>query len=398
MDVLKVADIKDVGRCITPYFNNSRTCFDSIGVPVIPDVVFGKQSCEQSGDTSTCAPCTIDANALFITFLLNNNDYTNPAAAAWEKDVYENYTQIFNKYFDGDINMDYELHRQIDAAQKEFADKGKVIPLHVDYLAERSISDQLDEQNSQNMFVVIVSYALMFIYISIALGFFPSFIHTRFLLGLSGILIVVSSLLVSIGIVLYAGMGLSLISTEVVPFLILAIGVDNMFIIARAEREAPPQIVTIENRVAYGMGRIGPSIFTAAFCEFLAFIIGMLTDVPALSQFCLVAALAVVADFILQVTAFTAVLTLDTKRIQQNRFDICPCFKRDRKVGHRKEFVKRFFKNCYIPCISHWVSKVAVAVFTVFFFTFGVLGCINIGLGMNQLVDLIDGSDTFKYF
>lgn len=155
----------------------------------------------------------------------------------------------------------------------------------------------------------------MFVYISIALGFFPSFIHTRFLLGLSGILIVVSSLLVSIGIVLYAGWSLSLISTEVVPFLILAIGVDNMFIIARAEREAPPQIVSIENRVAFGMGRIGPSIFTAAFCEFLAFIIGMLTDVPALSQFCLVAALAVITDFVLQITTFTAVLTLDSKRI-----------------------------------------------------------------------------------
>ena len=124
----------------------------------------------------------------------------------------------------------------------------------------------------------------------------------------------------------------------------------------------------------------------------------MLTDVPALSQFCLVAALAVITDFILQITAFTAALTLDGKRIQQNRYDICPCFKRDRVVGHRKEWVKRAFKSCYIPCISHTISKIAVGVFAVFLFTFGVLGCTNIGLGMNQLVDLIDGSDTFKYF
>ena len=89
-----------------------------------------------------------------------------------------------------------------------------------------------------------------------------------------------------------------------------------MFIIARAEREAPPEIDRIQDRVAYGMGKIGPSIFTAAFCEFLAFIIGMLTDVPALSQFCLVAALAVVVDFILQITTFVAVLTLDGRRIK----------------------------------------------------------------------------------
>ena len=56
--------VKDVARCITPLFKNSRTCFDSIGVPVIPDVVFGKKSCEDTPDASTCTPCSIKANAL----------------------------------------------------------------------------------------------------------------------------------------------------------------------------------------------------------------------------------------------------------------------------------------------------------------------------------------------
>lgn len=111
LNVLKEADVKEVARCITPYFNNSRTCFDSIGVPVIPDVVFGRKSCEPVVNGTTCSPCTIDANALFVTFLLNNNDYTNPAAASWEKHVYENYTQIFNGYFDGNINMMFKIHR-----------------------------------------------------------------------------------------------------------------------------------------------------------------------------------------------------------------------------------------------------------------------------------------------
>lgn len=81
---------------------------------MIPDVVFGKKICVEEPDSTTCSPCNINATALFVTFLLNNNDYTNPAAAAWEKDVYENFTQIFNGYFDGNVNMDYELHRLIN--------------------------------------------------------------------------------------------------------------------------------------------------------------------------------------------------------------------------------------------------------------------------------------------
>lgn len=75
---------------------------------------------------------------------------------------------------------------------------------------------------------------LMFIYISIALGEFPSAVHNSFLLGFGGILIVAFSMIGSIGLVSYMGVGMTMISGEVIPFLILAIGVDNMFIIVHA--------------------------------------------------------------------------------------------------------------------------------------------------------------------
>ena len=89
-----------------------------------------------------------------------------------------------------------------------------------------------------------------------------------------------------------------MISAEVVPFLILAIGVDNMFLITRAEKQVPDEIVENKYRIAFALKEIGPSIFVAAFCEALAFFIGMQTDIPALSSFCLVAGLAVITDFV----------------------------------------------------------------------------------------------------
>jgi Niemann-Pick C1 protein len=140
-----------------------------------------------------------------------------------------------------------------------------------------------------------------------------------------------------------------MISAEVVPFLILAIGVDNMFLISRAERNVPANVVDMELRVAYALKEIGPSIFTAAFCEALAFFIGMLTDVPALWSFCLVAGLAVAADFLLQITIFVAVLTLDGKRIQQNRADVIFCVKVKEHKPPRKEFIRSLFKKYYVP-------------------------------------------------
>lgn len=52
-------------------------------------------------------------------------------------------------------------------------------------------------------------------------------------LGIAGILIVLSSVACSIGIFSYFGIPLTLIVIEVIPFLVLAIGVDNIFIIVQ---------------------------------------------------------------------------------------------------------------------------------------------------------------------
>lgn len=139
----------------------------------------------------------------------------------------------------------------------------------------------------------------MFIYVSVSIGFFPSPVYNRFMLGGAGILVVIFALITAIGITFYLKVPLTMISAEVVPFLILAIGVDNMFLISRAERTIPSHVKSIELRLAYALKEIGPSIFAAAFCEALAFFIGMLTDVPALYSFCLVAGLSVIADFVL---------------------------------------------------------------------------------------------------
>lgn len=91
------------------------------------------------------------------------------------------------------------------------------------------------------MWIVIISYMAMFVYIGIffcywgiAIGQFPSKVSSGFTLSIIGIIIVLASVLSSMGLISYMGIGFTMISGEVIPFLILAIGVDNMFIIKNA--------------------------------------------------------------------------------------------------------------------------------------------------------------------
>jgi predicted RND superfamily exporter protein len=154
----------------------------------------------------------------------------------------------------------------------------------------------------------------------------------------------------------------------------------------------------MELRVAYAMKEIGPSIFAAAFCEALAFFIGMLTDVPALYSFCLVAGLSVICDFILQITLFLAALTLDGKRIQNNRADILFCMKIEKQKQPRKEWIRSLFEKFFVPFLFYPLTQILVFAIALCLFIIAVCSCIKLKLGLNQNVSLVEGSDTFNYF
>ena len=50
-------------------------------------------------------------------------------------------------------------------------------------------------------------------------------------------------------------------------------------------------------------------------------------DLPAVSDFCVVSAIAVFSVFLQQAFFFAPILVLDTRRSQAGRADLCPCFK-----------------------------------------------------------------------
>lgn len=64
-------------------------------------------------------------------------------------------------------------------------------------------------------------------------------VDSKISLGIAGILIVLSSVACSLGIFSYIGTPLTLIVIEVIPFLVLAVGVDNIFILVQTYQVTP---------------------------------------------------------------------------------------------------------------------------------------------------------------
>nr|XP_019965833.1 PREDICTED: Niemann-Pick C1 protein [Paralichthys olivaceus] len=342
-------------------------CLGTYGGPVFPWLALGGYD-ETNYNNAT---------ALVITFPLNN--YLNDSdrmgkALAWEKEF---------------INF-----------MKNFKNPN----LTIAFSAERSIEDEINRESNSDISTIVISYAFMFIYISLALGHIHSFrrlmVDSKISLGIAGILIVLSSVSSSLGIFSYAGIPLTLIVIEVIPFLVLAVGVDNIFIMVQTYQrdERMPQ-EELHQQIGRILGDVAPSMLLSSFSETVAFFLGALSNMPAVRTFSLFAGLAVFIDFLLQISCFVSLLGLDARRQEGNRLDIICCVKLPEGQETKTDgFLFRFFKKVYAPFIlKEWVRPIIVAVF-VGILSFSIAVTNKVEIGLDQKLSMPDDSYVLDYF
>ncbi|CAM9760685.1 unnamed protein product, partial [Choristocarpus tenellus] len=96
------------------------------------------------------------------------------------------------------------------------------------------------------------------------------------------------------------------------------------FIIVAAYDHIDPS-VPIPERVGKALARVGLSISYTSLTDFLAFMLGSTTSLPAVEYFCFYAGTAILFDYLLQVTAFVAFLAMDARRQKSGRWDCLCC-------------------------------------------------------------------------
>ncbi|CAM9472608.1 unnamed protein product [Ascophyllum nodosum] len=211
--------------------------------------------------------------------------------------------------------------------------------LGIEYITGRSIDDALNESISGEIFLFVATYLIMLVVVMIAIGRFHSKenIHRRSWLGNAGLYVVMAAGLAAYGLNSGFGVPFTTLAT-ILPFILIGIGVDDMFVIVAAFDHTDPAL-PVEERVALGLKRCGVSITYTSLTNFFAFILGSTTSLPAVEYFCLYAGTAILFDFFLQVTAFVALLTLDAKRQEAGRYNCFCCF--TSKTFLEKERVRR---------------------------------------------------------
>ncbi|KAI8010038.1 NPC intracellular cholesterol transporter 1 [Camellia lanceoleosa] len=168
-----------------------------------------------------------------------------------------------------------------------------------------------------------------------------------------------------------------------------------------------PQELPLEGRISNALVEVGPSITLASLSEVLAFAVGSFISMPACRVFSMFAALAVLLDFLLQVTAFVALIVFDISRAEDNRVDCFPCLKVPSSsvesvevVGNRRSpgLLARYMEEVHARVLSLCgVKVVVIAVFTTFALA-SIALCTRIEPGLEQQIALPQDSYLQGYF
>lgn len=365
------------------FFRNSYNpnCLAPYGGPIEPAIALG--GFLEEGEPLSSHSEFRKAKAVILTFLVNNyyNKTKLSPALEWEKEYIafmKNYTTTMKpKYFD------------------------------IAYTSERSIEDELDRESQSDVLTILISYIIMFAYIAISLGQMRScsrlLIDSKITLGLGGVFIVLASVVSSVGIFGYIGLPATLIIIEVIPFLVLAVGVDNIFILVQTHQREPRRPnETHSEHVGRTLGRCGPSILLTSVSESFCFFLGGLSDMPAVKAFALYAGMALFIDFILQITCFVSLLSLDSQRQNENRFDIC-CFIRGSKKDSPSEepdegVLYKFFKCIYVPIVMSKFLRPVIAIVFFGWLCSSVAVLPHVEIGLDQELSMPEDSFVLKYF
>lgn len=219
----------------------------------------------------------------------------------------------------------------MESVEKTLHSKG----LTLLYNCGRSVDISVNDSAKKDTTLMPVALLLMVLFCGMTLARFKNRILGHFNLALAGVFTLFLGIGSAFSFVMLTGAPYVAFA-GVLPFLVLGVGIDNMFIIIDAVDRQHPSIKS-DKRIARALGQVGASISMTTFTDLVAFLVSMVTDFPAIRYFCMYAAFSITFCYILVITVFIGLLTFDVRRIEAGRLDLAPCVRKKEQAGRDEE-------------------------------------------------------------
>ncbi|XP_028144181.2 protein patched homolog 1 isoform X1 [Diabrotica virgifera virgifera] len=269
------------------------------------------------------------------------------------------------------------------------------------YYAGRSFGDISNAALFQDMDLIVFGVMVMVLYVQLVISKF-NFVEMRVILGFIGLLSIGMSFVVGSGICALVGVPYGPVHTSL-PFLLMGLGVDDMFIIIACWEEltAEEKKLPMERKIALTLKHAGVSITITSVTDVIAFIIGSSTILPSLESFCIYAAAGVLMTFIFAVTFFVACFVIDQRRVEQNRHGAFPWIvypNYEPNQCSQKNFTSIIFNKFYSNVILTMPGKIAVIVISIICAGFSIESCIKLEKKFNPEWFIPEGTHLGNFF
>lgn len=185
-----------------------------------------------------------------------------------------------------------------------------------------SFGDEFERAILEDIPLIPIVFIIMSIFT--ALVFFKrDKVRSRSLLGFGAVVGVLLSLLSGFGLLFIIGTPFTSM-TQLLPFVIFGIGLDDAFIMFGSYSRTD-ESKEIPERIRDTIDEVGISITSTTVTSTLAFGLGCLSSIPAVYWLCFYAFPTIAIIYFYTLTFFVAWIVLDERRIQSNRRDCCFC-------------------------------------------------------------------------
>ena len=305
------------------------------------------------------------------------------------------------------FSLDEDVSEKTTDWEKQFLDKMKAFNANrlkcgpIFFTSGRSLDDSINESAGADIKLVTVTFTIMISFACFMLGKYRNPLTGHGLLAVGGTLCVGFGIVTAFGLSMHSKTPFVSI-VGILPFLIVGVGIDDMFIIVdELDRTHPDQ--AIPKRVSEVMRYAGAAITVITITDLLAFAVGTTSKFPSITYFCTYAALAIAFAFFFLVTVFVAFMTYDCKRMNAGRRDMVPCLKAPAPEPGRPRWDEPLPQTSN-KIMAFWgkllmkpISKGIVVIVSMSLLGIGIYGTTFISEEFDRRDLAKDGSEFIKY-
>ncbi|VDN07511.1 unnamed protein product [Thelazia callipaeda] len=291
------------------------------------------------------------------------------------------------------------------------------------YFHSQTLAEELKRNADSLMPRFIAAFSILVIFSSLCSlifvdgTFYVDWVLSKPILSLLGVINAGMGIITGIGIISFLGVPYNDI-VGVMPFLLVAVGTDNMFLMVSAVRHTN-RAFSAPKRIGEAMSDAAISILITSLTDAFSFGVGAITSIPAVQIFCIYTCVAIAVTFIYQISFFCALLSLAAEWEASGLHCIwfrptvpdtfikssslaCRLFwlgsRADPDPKNLEQNLKDTGAKTFAPVLMNPVVKVLVIMWFIIYICISVYGCAHLREGLEPVNLLVEDSYAIPHY